>query len=110
MRHADDYGHHIQPVAYKSAVAKLRPQLAGRVEFLFAFMELDAPYVAVPRTPGVMSTWVGEQQWRRAIRIWETCLRTGIWPAYPPEPLDVAPWTYSREEELADQELLASAQ
>jgi hypothetical protein len=110
MYHADDYGHHLQPVVYTSAVEKLWPELKGRVKFFFPFMEIDAPFAAVVREPSAESTYVGQQQWKRAVATWQQCLRTGIWPSYPIEPLYVSPRTSKREEELAEQELLASSQ
>ena len=104
MRHADDFGYHEQRAAYVSAVEKLRPHLAGRVEFRFGFHELDAPHAVAVKDSTGSAAWVGEQQWRRAIVTWEKCLRTGVWPGYAIEPLDVSPWTMKREEEHAEQQ------
>lgn len=101
MRHADDYGYHIQGAAYVSAVEKLYPHVAGRVTFKFAFMELGAPHLAVPRERDGMSKWVGEQQWKRAITVWQQCLSSNVWPSYPIVPLTVSPWTVRQEEEIA---------
>ncbi len=101
MRHADDYGYHTQAAAYTSAVEALYPHVRGRVEFCFAFMELEAPYCAVPRPVDAMSRWVGEQQWNRAVTTWGQCMSTGIWPGYPAMPLSVSPWTMRQEEEIA---------
>lgn len=101
MRHADDYGHHLQAAAYTSAVEKLYPQTRGRVEFVFAFMELEAPHCAVPRPTDAMSRWVGEQQWKRAYTMWQQCMNAGVWPGYPALPLSVTPWTMRQEEEIA---------
>jgi len=105
IRHADDYGHHLQRAAYVSAVEKLYPHLVGRVEFEFPFMEIDAPYAVVPRPCDAMSRWVGEQQWRRAYTIWQQCLNSGVWPSYPVTPLTVSSWTMSAEEEIAEKEI-----
>jgi len=104
MRHADDYGHHIQRAAYVSAVEKLHPHLTGRVDFEFPFMEFEAPYAVVPRPCDGMSRWVGEQQWRRAYTVWQQCLNANVWPSYPVVPLTVSPWTAKAEEELAERE------
>ncbi|HLF12075.1 MAG TPA: hypothetical protein VJA26_12750 [Gammaproteobacteria bacterium] len=104
MRHADDYGHHIQGAAYVSAVEKLYPHLAGRVKFTFAFMEYDPPFAAVPRERDGLSRWVGEQQWNRAVKVWQQCMNSGEWPSYPIAPLTVTPWTMKREEEYAEQQ------
>jgi hypothetical protein len=99
MRHADDYGYHIQHTAYTSAVEKLYPHLAGRVDFEFAFTELDEPHASVPRAPDAMSKFVGAQQWSRAIEIWQQCMTSGVWSGYPITPLTVSPWVWREYEE-----------
>lgn len=109
MRHADDFGYHTQRAAYISAVEKLYPHLAGRVEFRFAFHEIEAPNAVAVRDSSGSAQWVGERQWRRAINVWQQCLLSGSWPGYPVEPLEVTPWTLAEEEAAADRELLASS-
>ncbi len=97
-RHAEDFGYFVQRAAYVSAVEKLYPHLAGKVTFKFLFLEIDEPYAAVPREVNGVGEWLGEQQWHRAIAIWEKCLKTGHWPSYPVEPLDVPNYAVIREE------------
>lgn len=87
-----DYGYHLQHAAYTSCLEKFVPQLVGRVKFQFIFVELDPPYaVCAPPLSGAMRE-LGQQQWNRAVRIWERCLATGVWPGYEAQPLEPMPW------------------
>lgn len=47
-RHAVEYGYDIQHAAYTSGFEKLRPELAGRIDMVFVFLELEPPYAVVP--------------------------------------------------------------
>lgn len=99
--HMVKYGYAIQAAAYRSAVAKVHPELAGRVDFVFAFAEIEPPYcVTLARPSGTMRE-LGERQWRRAVNEWERCLRLGKWPSYTEGIIDVeAPaWALTQAEE-----------
>lgn len=102
-RHAEDFGYLVQRAAYVSAVEALYPHLAGRVEFKFAFMEIEAPYAAVVRECDGAARWIGEQRWRRACNTWARCLKTGNWPGYLNEPLEALPWAITQEEQYVEQ-------
>lgn len=81
-RHAIAYGYHIQAEAYRRAVAAIQPALAGRVDFVWLFVQLDPlPVVTVARPSGTMRE-LGERQWRRAVDVWARCLREDRWPGY----------------------------
>lgn len=108
-RSAGDYGLFVQRAAYVSAVEKLHPELAGRVKFKFAFMEIEPPYAVAVRECTASAEWYGEQRWQRAVAVWEKCLATGHWPGYPVEPLEVRNWALAEEEAYAERELLTSA-
>lgn len=70
----------IQRAAYISAVSRLFPDTAGRVEFEFIFCETREPY-AVHIGPCAGSlVELGERQWSRAIELWAQCLRDDHWP------------------------------
>ena len=92
-RHFTDYGYHVQWAAYTSALEKYKPELAGRIDFKFVFIELEPPYaVCVPQLSGAMRE-LGRRQWTRAVLTWERCLATGQWPGYVnAEPLEPMPW------------------
>lgn len=75
-----DYGYAMQDAAYTAAVEKLYPALAGRVEFLFLFVELEPPYSVVPKRLDGAFREIGDRQWKRAVALWEQCMLTGRWP------------------------------
>jgi hypothetical protein len=93
-RHAVEYGYHIQWAAYTSAVEKLFPELTGRVDFLFVFLELEPPYAVVPCRPDGVLRELGTMYWQRAVASWEHCLREDRWPAYTESitELSAPPW------------------
>lgn len=81
-KHVQSYGYHLQYASNTRALAALRPELAGRVDMLFVFMEVEPPYaVRVTRPSGVMVD-MGLREWERAVLVWERCMRTNRWPGY----------------------------
>lgn len=97
-RHAVDYGYDVQRAAYVRALETLRPELAGRVELVFLFVELEPPYaVTVGPLDGVLRER-GERRWCRAVETWATCMRTGEWNAdgYGRAYIEAPPWLAAR--------------
>lgn len=107
-RHVADYGYAIQRAAYVSAVEKIRPDLLGRVDFIFVFYELEPPFAVTPIRMNGEFRELGARAWRRAIDRWEQCLRTNKWPDYTDanQILDLAPlpWTLTRDSERHGEE------
>jgi hypothetical protein len=99
-RHAYEYGYDIQCAAYTSALEKLKPKHAGRVDFIFVFMELEPPYAVVPCRPSGTFRELGRRRWGRAVLTWERCLRDGYWPSYTESitQLDAPQWALTQEE------------
>jgi hypothetical protein len=100
--HLVGFGGDIQSAAYTSAIEKLKPELAGRVQFVFLFCEAEPPHCVTPVFRlGTMREY-GELRWRRAINKWSECLRNDRWPQYVDEPIGVeAPqWALGAELEL----------
>lgn len=98
-KHIEEYGYAIQRAAYVSAVERIRPELAGRIEFIFVFYELQSPFAVTPiRLPGSFRE-LGERAWRRSVDSWEKCLRTNAWPAYADGIIEVepSPWALARD-------------
>lgn len=98
-----DFGYHVQRAAYVSAVSKLRPDLAGRVDFVLLFVEGEPPYASTPvRLAGTFRE-LGERQWERACATWELCRSTDVWPGYADSVvgIDAPPWALAREAENA---------
>jgi hypothetical protein len=81
-RHAVDYGYDIQRAAYVQALEALKPELAGRVDFIFAFCEIEPPYAVVPLRASGQLRALGDSRWGRAVDTWKRCLETDVWPGY----------------------------
>lgn len=81
-RHVIDYGYTIQRAAYVRAIERRYPDTAGRVAFVFAFVETEPPYeVGVYELDGMLREH-GERLWSEAVDAWSHCLATGEWPGY----------------------------
>lgn len=102
-RTAENLGYAIQAAAYTRALTALRPQLAGRVEFLFAFCEPDDPWAVNICRPDGAFRELGERRWHRAVATWAECIATNNWPAYGQgvNPLSPPAWALNREDYAA---------
>jgi len=102
-RAAENMGYAIQHAAYTRALARLRPELAGRVDFLFAFAEAEPPYAVNVCRPDGTFRELGERRWLRAVETWGACLAANSWPAYGDGVNTISPpgWALSREEMAA---------
>lgn len=90
-----DFSYAIQWAAYVSAIETLRPELAGRVQMLFAFCETEPPFaITIARPAGTMRA-LGEYQWRKAVRTWGECLTSKKWPCYQPTEVEAPPYAMS---------------
>jgi hypothetical protein len=77
-----DWGYDIQFAAYTRALAALRPELEGRIDFTFLFMEIEPPYSVVPVRPDGAFREIGKLRWERSLRLWVECMRADRWPGY----------------------------
>ncbi len=82
-----DHGYDVQYAAYTSAIRKLNPDMAGREDFAFLFIE-ELPegspnrvLLTVARPDGSMKEH-GRARWERACELWAACLKSGVWPGY----------------------------
>ncbi len=100
-KHVEQYGYAIQRAAYVSAVEKIVPELAGRVDFVFVFYELEPPYAVTPMRLSGAFREIGARAWKRSVDRWEECLRTNTWPGYADEIISVEPsgWALTRDME-----------
>ncbi len=99
-RNAENLGYAIQSAAYTRALVALRPELAGRVDFLFAFCEAEEPYAINVCRPDGMFRELGERRWIRAVNTWGHCEKSGTWPAYGVGVNQLSPpaWALARED------------
>lgn len=67
---------------YSRGLAKLRPDLVGRIRRHWAFMEVKPPYSVTPCE--ITGEWemVAEHNTERAIALWRKCLTENRWPHY----------------------------
>jgi hypothetical protein len=72
----------MQESSYRSALSLVRPDLAGRIDFIFLFQETEYPYILQPATISGESRTLGVSKWTRAWQMWSECLKAGKWPAY----------------------------
>jgi hypothetical protein len=60
----------------------VKPELAGRGDFLFAFCETDEPFALNLSRPSGAFRELGERRWLRACETWAGCLKAGAFPGY----------------------------
>lgn len=79
---------------YARGLAKVRPDLAGRIRNHWAFMEVLPPYSVTPCE--ITGEWnmVAEHNTERAIALWRKCMSEGRWPHYVDQivRLEPKPW------------------
>lgn len=99
-KYAYQYCLDIQEAAYRSGVEKLYPQLVGRVDVIFAFVELEAPYGVNPQRLTGEFREMGTNRWNRGVALWERCTRESRWPGYTETigMLEPPGWARAREE------------
>lgn len=93
------YGYHVQQAAYTNALAALKPELAGAIDYILLFIEVEPPYAVLPaRLDGALKQ-MGEMRWRSAVLAWERCLATGHWPSYSEgiARLEAPPWAITEQ-------------
>lgn len=99
VKHVESYGYDVQSAAYTRAVEKAHPELAGRVDFVFLFAELEGPIAVTPVRLDTAFREIGTRKWLRAVETWERCLRTDHWPTYVSKVTEISPppWSVARE-------------
>lgn len=86
-RHVVDYGYDVQRAAYVRGLERARPDMAGRIDFVFAFVELEPPYACTVARLDGMFRERGERRWIQACETWGSCLALNSWPGYAIEPV-----------------------
>lgn len=75
-------GYDVEMAVSMEAIYSLYPDLAGRVDFLFVFAEIEPPYAVTVLRPDGTFTHLGIQKWERAKSTWKQCMASGVWPKY----------------------------
>ena len=86
------YGYDIQAAAYVRAVEAAFPAYVGRVDFTFAFAELEKPYAVAPVTLNGEFMRLGEQRWERGRDAWQAALEGDNWTGYGGGSLEPPAW------------------
>lgn len=88
------YGYDTQRAAYSHAIEYLLGIEPSKIDFVFIFAEVAPPYaVLVGRLDATLHAR-GEERWSQAVDVWADCLRTGVWPEYAREIVEIEapPW------------------
>lgn len=96
-RSAESYGYAVQAAAYTRAVARLRPDLAGRIKFSFVCVETDPPYAMNVCEPDGVFREIGETRWLKAVAEWGACLQSGEFRGYGTNDITAPAWALIRE-------------
>lgn len=102
-----NFGYDVQHAAYVSAYEHVFPDMAGRSEFLWAFIELlpdESPRKSLTqlyKPEGAMRE-LGCCRWKKAVSLWSHCAATGRWQAYADGCLGVTPAGWVIREELGE--------
>lgn len=94
LRTIIDKGYHIQAAHYLRGLRALAPRFAGRMSFIFVFVETEAPYAVrrVVLTEGFLS--MASTLLHRAITEWTECLRSNVWPDGSGATIELMPPTW----------------
>lgn len=73
-------GYHLQAAFYLRGLRALRPEFAGRMSFIFAFVESEPPFAVrrVCLSEGFLS--IADGMISRGIARWKHCLKNNDWP------------------------------
>lgn len=97
-----NYRYAIQNVAYERALSALTGK---STDFLFVFVECEAPYAVLPARLGGAFKQIGEVQWRAAVNLWARCLAADDWPSYTREPVVLQPPEWHLAQEIGSVDL-----
>ncbi len=86
-----EYGYDVQATCYPRALAALRPELSGRIRFTLLYVETTPPYAVVPAYLDGGFREIGKIRWLEAVRVWERCLASGVWPSYCERAVPLSP-------------------
>jgi hypothetical protein len=80
--HMLTYGYDVQAAAYTQAIESIIPSMAGRVRFVFLFVETVKPFATLIAHPAGTMRELGARKWQRACEMWVKCLARKEFPCY----------------------------
>ena len=97
-----DHGYDIQSVLYRQAVSAVD---GVKAKFVFMVQETAPPYLCTFIDLDMMFCDMAEQKIEKGIRVWNQCLKGGVWPGYSdkiytvePQPWSLASWEMKKSE------------
>lgn len=108
-------GYDIQRAFYRRAVEVRRPDLAGRIDFRFVFVEMGKPHAITPIDQDGTGAHIGVSKMGRALAMWRNCLAAGKWPGYTSQAVPVTRsitpnWAMTEEMETPEPSRVPSKQ
>lgn len=99
----------MQEVSYTRGLEILRPDLAGRIDFRFLFLEIEDPFCLTVAELTGESRVLGQSKWARAWQMWHECLTADRWPAYGNTLARVEPPGWALAAEMGSSPILPSS-
>jgi hypothetical protein len=98
-RQVINMGYVVQEAYYTQALQHVRPDLAGRIRFVYLFQETEFPFAMTPVELNGEFKCIGVSKICRAVDAWKKCLADGRWPGYTKEIITLEPpaWALNAE-------------
>ena len=92
-------GYDVQAEFYERGLRALRPDLCGRIKFIFLFIETTPPFSFVACELSGENLAVAVSKTMRAISLWRECTTQNRWPGYCSDLLKIEakPWAIAAE-------------
>jgi hypothetical protein len=98
-------GYNVQADFYSTGLRTLRPDLSGRIRFVFLFIEKKPPFSFVPCEMTGEGYAVACSKTSRAISLWRECTAQNRWPGYCSEVLKIEPKPWELASEIGAESL-----
>lgn len=89
------YGYDIEAHAHVKAIEQMKPEYAGRVEWVPVTLELNT-WQVTPHFLGGAMLELGRVRWENARERWRRALESNEWPGYPTSTIDAEPYDLQR--------------
>lgn len=96
-------GYDIQAALYSRCLEHHYPELAGRVQFAFFFIETTPPYAVSASTLSESWLELGRRKVQRGLDAWAKCLKDNKWPGYGSDILMPPAWALIQGMEEANE-------